>query len=144
MPVWSVWSQPAVGGIFYDADGKGATVELVPRAPYGMGSNPAIESYFYTTDNSWPQIGASGRPELPTSILVPPAVHACSLATTLTAGAPGTTVQATKFAPPNVLSNATIRVTRTAALNVRYKFVGMLESMTMTLVVPVPVQPVGY
>jgi hypothetical protein len=53
-------------------------------------------------------------------------------------------VQATKFVPPNVLSNATIRVTRTAALNVRYKFVGMLESMTMTLVVPVPVQPVGY
>jgi hypothetical protein len=50
-------AQPAVGGIFYDADGKGATVELVPRAPYGTGKLPAIESFFYTLDNSWPQIG---------------------------------------------------------------------------------------
>ena len=57
---------------------------------------------------------------------------------------PGTTMQPTKFIPPNVLANASIRVTRTAALNVRYKFAGLLESMTMTLVVPVPVQPVGY
>ena len=53
----SIASQPAVGGIFYDADGKAATVELVPRAPYGTGKLPAIESFFYTIDNSWPQIG---------------------------------------------------------------------------------------
>ena len=107
--------QPAVGGIVYDADGKGATVQLVPRAPYGTGTLPAIESFFYTTDHSWPQIGA-----------------------------PSTVVQPTKFIPPNVLSNDTIRITRTTALNVRYKFRGLLESMTMTLVVPVPVQPTRY
>jgi hypothetical protein len=94
--------QPAVGGIVYDADGKGATVQLVPRAPYGTGTLPAIESFFYTM------------------------------------------VQPTKFIPPNVLSNDTIRITRTTALNVRYKFRGLLESMTMTLVVPVPVQPTRY
>lgn len=106
---------PAVGGIFYDSDGKAARVKLVPREPYGMGKLPAIESFFYTTDNSWPQIGS-----------------------------PATTVQPTQFLPPNVLSNDTIRVTRTTALNIRYKFVGLLESMTMTMIVPVPVQPVEY
>lgn len=57
-----------MGGIFYDADGKGATVELVPRAPYGTGNLPAVESFFYTTDHSWPQIGAQPERQ-PISIL---------------------------------------------------------------------------
>ena len=57
MPLACFDVQPAVGGIFYDTDGKGATIELVPRAPYGTGELPAIQSFFYTTDNSWPQIG---------------------------------------------------------------------------------------
>ena len=107
---------PAVGGIIYDADGAAATVELVPRAPYGTGKMPAIEAFFFTTDNSWPQIGA-----------------------------PTTTVVPTSFEPPNILTNSSIRVTRTAALNVRYRFAeGLLDSMTMTLAVPVPPKPVGY
>ena len=106
---------PAVGGIIYDADGMGATVSLVARAPYGQGSTPAIESYFFTTDSSWPQVGA-----------------------------PGTTARPTAYVPGQGLENATMRVTRTAALNVRYRFAGLLDSMTMTLIVPVPPQPVGY
>ena len=107
---------PAVGGIIYDADGAAATVSLVPRAPYGQGDLPAIESIFYTLDNSWPQIGS-----------------------------PATVVHETAFIPPNVLANNSIRVTRTTALNVRYRFAGgLLDSMTMTMVVPVPPKPVGY
>ena len=114
---------PAVGGIFYDDDEAGATVTLVPRAPYGQGTLPAIESIFFTTDGSWPQIGVSG-----------------------------TTVRASSYTPNgNILANATIRITRTCALNVRYRFVGtersggpaqLMDSMTMTLIVPVPPQKV--
>ena len=109
---------PAVGGIIYDADGKGATVSLVARAPYGQGTLPAIESYFFTTDSSWPQIGAIG-----------------------------TTVRATAYVVGHEdgLLNNTMRLTRTTALNVRYRFAeGLLDSMTMTLIVPIPPQPVGY
>jgi len=38
----------------------------------------------------------------------------------------------------NQFVNGTIVVARTAALNVRYAFEGLLDSMTMTLIVPVP------
>ena len=142
----SIASQPAVGGIFYDADGKAATVELVPRAPYGTGNHPAIESFFYTLDNSWPQIGMCPNwllTCLRVLCLLRGVKELCSNSI-IVVGASGTTVQPTKFIPPNILSNATIRVTRTTALNVRYKFAGLFESMTMTLIVPIPVQPVGY
>ena len=59
-------------------------------------------------------------------------------------GLRGTTARATAFVPPNMLANDTMRVTRTTALNVRYRFKGMLDSMTMTLIIPVPPRPVVY
>jgi hypothetical protein len=113
---------PAVGVIVYDTNGKGANISLVARAPYGQGTTPAIESYFFTTDSSWPQIGATGTTERATAYMP--------------GGDPG-------HAGSNMASG-TMRVTRTTALNVRYRFKGMLDSMTMTLIVPVPPQPVGY
>ena len=88
---------------------------------YGLGIHPNIESIFFTTDHSWPQIGAQN-----------------------------TTVLSSRFIPPVDLANSTIRITRTTALNVRYRFVGtnftrslggpalLYDSMTTTLVVPVP------
>lgn len=91
----------------YDSGGAAATVTLDPRVPY---TDPPIQAFFYTTDNSWPQVGAAA-----------------------------TTVVPTRFVPPHWLANASIRVTRTGALNVRYRFGGgLLDSMTMTMVVTVP------
>ena len=68
----------------------------------------AIKTIFWTVDGSWPQLGSNNTRSAPT-----------------------------KFIPPNRLANDTIVVTRTSALNVRYAFEGMMDSFTMTLLVPV-------
>ena len=68
----------------------------------------AIKTIFWTVDGSWPQLGSNNTRSAPT-----------------------------KFIPPNRLANDTIVVTRTSALNVRYAVKGMMDSFTMTLLVPV-------
>jgi hypothetical protein len=67
-----------------------------------------IKSIFWTVDGSWPMLGSNSTASV-----------------------------STKFIPPNLLANATLVVSRTTALNVRYAFEGMLDSFTMTLLVPV-------
>ena len=57
--------------------------------------------------------------------------------------ATATTVRSLFGEPYTALSNVTIRVARTSAVNVRYRFAdGLLDSMTMTMVVPVPLPAV--